>query len=148
MLGCPGPSRTWKGVLDFSKGHTLAHTRVTRGEVETTFFFCTTCGAYTERRCFLLGQDCPQRKIAGAPTTLRRIFEGKHPHYSYEGAHLGSVSRHGVDYLQYAATLPPPPEVRPPPRGLSALPQTSGMRALLARLQAREAAARGAASSS
>eukprot|EP00959_Pyramimonas_sp_CCMP1952_P000142 2550-Pyramimonas_sp.AAC.1 len=47
--------------------------------------------------------------------------------------------------MQYAAALPPPPEVRQPLRGMESLPQTPGMLALVARIQAREAAARAAA---
>eukprot|EP00959_Pyramimonas_sp_CCMP1952_P415928 8714217-Pyramimonas_sp.AAC.1 len=81
-------------------------------------FFCTTCGAYTAKRCYLLGRDCPLRKLAGAPTTLRRIFEGQYPHYREGGSRLSVSSRRGSAYMQYAAALPPPPEVRQPLRGM------------------------------
>ena len=109
-------------------------------------YFCATCGAYTAKRCFLLGRDCPMRKIVGGPTTLRRIYEGNHLHYRDEAARLSVSSRRGAACMQYAASLPPPPEVRQPQRGLESLPQTPGMLALVARIQAREAAARAEAS--
>eukprot|EP00959_Pyramimonas_sp_CCMP1952_P097850 2045185-Pyramimonas_sp.AAC.1 len=35
LLGCKGPGKTWLGVLDVSKGHALAQTFVSRGDIES-----------------------------------------------------------------------------------------------------------------
>ena len=75
--------------------------------------------------------------------TLSRIKAGLYPHYSAEDSRVGSSSRRGVNYLCYAATLPPPPESAPVASGvgLEGLVQTPGMQAILARIQARDVGA-------
>eukprot|EP00959_Pyramimonas_sp_CCMP1952_P406108 8510974-Pyramimonas_sp.AAC.1 len=65
MLGCNGMPRTWNNTLDLSLGHSLAHCTVIQGTDERFLFFCTVCGAYTSRRCRLLGRECQQHKLAG-----------------------------------------------------------------------------------
>eukprot|EP00959_Pyramimonas_sp_CCMP1952_P469847 9495665-Pyramimonas_sp.AAC.1 len=72
MLGCKGPNRLWRGILDRSLGHSLAHCIVEKREQRLTVFFCTTCGACSSARCHMLGKECLLRKLAGAPTTLLR----------------------------------------------------------------------------
>eukprot|EP00959_Pyramimonas_sp_CCMP1952_P396105 8299388-Pyramimonas_sp.AAC.1 len=44
LLGCKGPSKTWLGVLDFSKGHSLAQIVVSRRDKDLSLFCFTTCG--------------------------------------------------------------------------------------------------------
>eukprot|EP00959_Pyramimonas_sp_CCMP1952_P010410 217946-Pyramimonas_sp.AAC.1 len=80
--------------------------------------FCTTCGPYTSRRCLKLGQDCIGKKLPGAKTPLPRIMSGLHPHYRNEEGRVSSTSRRGVNYICYAATTPPPPEVSRPAFGM------------------------------
>ena len=148
MLGCKGPSRLWRGVLDRSLGHSLAHCIVEKGEQRLTLFFCTTCGAYSSARCHMLGKECTQRRLAGGATTLRRIVSGVYPHYR-QSSTVGESSRRGVAFFCYASQRPPPRDVSLP--GSSAgLIETPGMAALQARIQAREAsaAARSAAAAS
>ena len=136
--------KTLMNSLDLSLGHTLAHCRVQKGEEEKLLFFCIVCGAYASRRCHLLGKECQQHQLSGAPTTLRRIYDGLYPHYRKRQSSLTTTSRRGVANLAYAAALPPPAELAVQQPTRSALPQNPRMEALLLRVQAREAAAKAA----
>ena len=147
MLGCKGRSKTWRGVLDFTKGHTLAECVVSKDDVDRTLVVCTVCGAYTSARCRLLGKDCIRKPLSGARTTLRRIFSGLCPQYR-DTSTVSSSSRRGAATLCQAASQVPREVGRVPPS--SGLVQTPGMEALQARIRAREeaAAARSAATAS
>eukprot|EP00959_Pyramimonas_sp_CCMP1952_P208296 4357292-Pyramimonas_sp.AAC.1 len=110
MLGRKGMSSTWRKTLDVPPGHTLAYCRVLKGDVENMLFVCTVCGAYASSRCHKLGQECGQRRLRGATTTLRRVYDGLYPHYR-DSSRLSSSARRGSAYLCFAARQPPPPEV-------------------------------------
>jgi len=149
LLGCKGPSHTLQRALSGGEGHQLAEIKLytkpgtaTAARQAGTMICCLKCGAYAQQRCVKSAKPCLGSPIGGA-TNFRRIRAGLHPDYRSE-LRLGSVSA-----KQAARSAAAVRSHRARPAMLSTSPGLSlqecpRMRALRARIAAKEKAAKAA----
>ena len=137
MNGCAGLSMALRRLegAETERRHKLGFAILNK--THKPLVFCFACGAYTSRRCYLLGQNCLGKLGTSGESVLSRIQAGHHPHYR--------KNPEGDDSLA-PARAPPKSVLLAPPgplaAGTSRLVDSDRLRALAARIQAKEEASR------
>ncbi|CAK0815347.1 unnamed protein product [Prorocentrum cordatum] len=81
MNGCAGLSTALRRLqgAETERQHKLGFAILHK--TQRPLFFCFACGAYTSRRCHLLGQTCCKNLSTAGEQVLTRVQAGLHPHY-------------------------------------------------------------------
>ena len=80
MNGCSGPSAALRRLEGAETERRRRFGFAVLRETRKPLFFCTRCGAYTSRRCHLLGQMCLGTPGTSGEGAIKRIRDGLHPH--------------------------------------------------------------------
>ena len=141
MIGCGGLPTALGHLKEAEAREHLLACAMIDNEQQEPLVFCYRCGAYSSKRCVLLGQRCLKKLGKSGAQTLFRIKQGLHPHYDNDSRVSDPCRRSAASVLE-AATA----QASNPPASRSRLIATEGMQAIAARIRAREAAALAAAS--